>query len=174
MRGEDKRGERSSGDISVRTVTSRARQWVAEYFGNSPALPDSLPDALQRWVRHQTTLFTDNGDAPSVREPLVVEREGRRLVVRLLSEAEQNLLLVEEHRTRLSPASFSSLRVSPREAEVLLWLTQGRSNHDIGVILGMSERTVKKHLEHIFAKLGVWNRTEAATKALAAGVGSET
>jgi DNA-binding CsgD family transcriptional regulator len=64
--------------------------------------------------------------------------------------------------------------VSPREAEVLLWLTQGRSNHDIGVILGMSERTVKKHLEHIYAKLGVWNRTQAATKALAAELGSET
>jgi hypothetical protein len=50
---------------------------------------------------------------------------------------------------------------------VLAWVAQGRSNYAIGVLLECSEGTVKKHLEHIYAKLGVWNRTEAAAQALA-------
>jgi DNA-binding CsgD family transcriptional regulator len=158
----------------VQTTTIRARHWIAEYCGSCSGLSDSLPESLQRWVQHQLSHLYENSEVPAPPEPLVIEREDCRLVIRLLCDGEQNLLLVEEHRTRLSPASFSSLRVSPREAEVLLWLTQGRSNHDIGVILGMSERTVKRHLEHIYTKLGVWNRTQTATKALAVGLGSET
>ena len=158
----------------IQTATLRARHWIAEYCGSCSGLTDSLPESLRRWVQQQLSHLHENSEVPAPPGPLVIEREGSRLVIRLLWDGEQTLLVVKEHRTRLSPASFSSLGVSPREAEVLLWLTQGRSNHDIGVILGMSERTVKKHLEHIYAKLGVWNRTEAATKALAAGLGSET
>ena len=48
----------------------------------------------------------------------------------------------------------------------MLWLTRGKSNEEIGAILGMSLGTVKKHLEHIFEKLGVESRTAAATKVL--------
>jgi DNA-binding CsgD family transcriptional regulator len=158
----------------IQTATIRARHWIAEYCGNCSGLTNSLPDSLQRWVQHQLLHLHENSEVPAPPAPLVIEREDCWLVIRLLCDGEQNLLLVEKHGARLSPASFSSLRVSPREAEVLLWLTQGRSNHDIGVILGMSERTVKKHLEHIYVKLGVWNRTQAATKALAAELGSET
>jgi DNA-binding CsgD family transcriptional regulator len=158
----------------IQTATIRARHWIAEYYGSCSGLTDSLPGSLQRWVQHQLSRLHEDSEVPASPEPLVIEREGCQLVIRLLCDGEQNLLVVEEHRTRLSPVSFSSLGVSPREEEVLLWLTRGRSNHDIGVILGMSERTVKKHLEHIYAKLGVWNRTQAATKALTAGLGSET
>jgi DNA-binding response OmpR family regulator/DNA-binding CsgD family transcriptional regulator len=49
-----------------------------------------------------------------------------------------------------------------REAEVLSWLAKGKTNRDIGEILGMSPRTVNKHLEHVYAKLGVETRTSAA------------
>jgi len=58
---------------------------------------------------------------------------------------------------RLSGASLT-----PRETEVLSWLAKGKTNRDIGDILGMSPRTVNKHLEHIFEKLGVETRTAAA------------
>ena len=56
--------------------------------------------------------------------------------------------------------------VTSREAEVLVWIARGKSNKDIGDILGMSPRTVNKHLETIFAKLGVENRASAAVLAL--------
>jgi DNA-binding NarL/FixJ family response regulator len=58
--------------------------------------------------------------------------------------------------------------VTTREAEVLLWITRGKSNRDIGDILGLSPRTVNKHLETIYAKLGVENRASAAIIALKA------
>ena len=66
----------------------------------------------------------------------------------------------------LAPEDLTGLGVSPREAEVLFWLVEGKSNSDIGVILGVAEATVKKHLEHIFEKLGVENRTAATRAAL--------
>jgi len=52
-----------------------------------------------------------------------------------------------------------------RESEVLLWIAKGKSNRDIGEILGLSARTVNKHLEQIYVKLGVENRASAAVKA---------
>lgn len=57
---------------------------------------------------------------------------------------------------------LSSAALTPRETEVLSWLAKGKTNRDIADILGMSPRTVNKHLEHIFEKLGVETRTAAA------------
>jgi DNA-binding CsgD family transcriptional regulator len=57
------------------------------------------------------------------------------------------------------------LGMTVREAEVLLWLSRGKSNREIGQILGISPRTVNKHLEQIFIKLGVENRASAAARA---------
>jgi DNA-binding response OmpR family regulator/DNA-binding CsgD family transcriptional regulator len=69
--------------------------------------------------------------------------------------------------SREEPASGAErlrakLPVTGREAEVLLWLSRGKSSRDIGEILGLSHRTVTKHLEGIYAKLGVENRTAAS------------
>lgn len=58
------------------------------------------------------------------------------------------------------------LALTHREAEVLMWISQGKSNRDIGEILDVSPRTVNKHLEQIFVKLGVENRTSAAILAV--------
>lgn len=55
--------------------------------------------------------------------------------------------------------------LTPRESEVLLWIAHGKSNRDIGEILGLSPRTVNKHLEQVYQKLGVENRASAAVRA---------
>jgi DNA-binding CsgD family transcriptional regulator len=62
--------------------------------------------------------------------------------------------------------ALASLALTPREAEVLFWISQGKSNHDIGIILGAKTGTIYKHVEHIFGKLNVENRTAAAVIAL--------
>ena len=78
---------------------------------------------------------------------------------------------VQELRRNFSP-DFSSavplegLGLTPREAEVLLWVAQGKGNAVIGEILQMTEGTVKKHLQHVFEKIGVENRSAAALCAL--------
>ena len=77
-------------------------------------------------------------------------------------------------RARMHSAAYSdqrgdavaALNLTPREAEVLFWISQGKSNHDIGVILGAKTGTVCKHVEHILGKLNVENRTAAAVIAL--------
>jgi DNA-binding response OmpR family regulator/DNA-binding CsgD family transcriptional regulator len=56
-------------------------------------------------------------------------------------------------------------KLTPREAEVLLWASRGKSNRDIGEILTLSPRTVNKHLEHIYIKMGVESRAAAAALA---------
>ena len=59
-----------------------------------------------------------------------------------------------------------ALHLTAREADVLLWISRGKSNRDISEILGISPRTVNKHLEQIFEKLGVENRASAAARAV--------
>jgi len=65
-----------------------------------------------------------------------------------------------------SAEKLERLGLTPREAEVLLWVAQGKANTDIGVILGMSEKTVKIHMGSILRKLSVENRTSAARVAI--------
>jgi DNA-binding NarL/FixJ family response regulator len=65
-----------------------------------------------------------------------------------------------------SPKPLLALGLTPRVAEVLLWVAQGKTNADIGIILGISESTVKKHLLEIFQHLGVETRSAATLRAL--------
>jgi DNA-binding NarL/FixJ family response regulator len=65
-----------------------------------------------------------------------------------------------------SPEPLQKLGLTKREAEVLLWVAQGKTSPEIGLILEMSTGTVKKHLEHIFEKLGIENRAAAVLTAV--------
>lgn len=79
----------------------------------------------------------------------------------------------DEHLFRLTGQTQASdserlkqhFALTSRESEVLAWISKGKSNRDIGEILGLSARTVNKHLEQIYVKLGVENRASAAVKA---------
>jgi DNA-binding NarL/FixJ family response regulator len=65
-----------------------------------------------------------------------------------------------------SPEPLRSLGLTPRVAEVLLWVAQGKTNADIATILGISESTVKKHLLEIFEQVGVETRSAATLRAI--------
>ena len=67
-----------------------------------------------------------------------------------------------------SAAPLEKLGLSAREAEILLWVAQGKSNFETATILGISAATVKKHLENIYAKLGVDGRNPASLLAVEA------
>ena len=86
---------------------------------------------------------------------LVSQSAGERLF--LLAEAREG----EEERVLAQRHGLTS-----REAEVLLWISRGKPNREISDILGISPRTVNKHLEQIFEKLGVENRASAAAFAV--------
>jgi DNA-binding CsgD family transcriptional regulator len=81
--------------------------------------------------------------------------------------ANEFLLRLAKDTSADMPAEFSSeLGLTTREGEVLSWLSKGKTNRDIAQILGLSPRTVDKHLEQIYSKLGVENRTAAAAIAV--------
>ena len=76
----------------------------------------------------------------------------------------RNARMLNEARLSRDAASadLSHYQLTPREMDVLAWIARGKTNRDIAEILGMSPRTVNKHLEHIFVKLGVETRAAAA------------
>ncbi len=90
----------------------------------------------------------------------------------LVRAIETRLRRSEQQATREFKPDFSStqpllkLGLTPRAAEALLWLAQGKTNADIATILGITESTVKKHVQEIFEKLGVETRGAATVRAL--------
>ena len=77
-------------------------------------------------------------------------------------------MAVLEKPTLFDPQSLKSMGLTQRETEVLSWVAEGKSNIDVGLILGVHSVTVKKHLEYIFQKMGVETRTAAVAFALRA------
>ena len=75
------------------------------------------------------------------------------------------MLLMEED-VAISASEIEKLGLTKREAEILYWVAQGKTNSEIAILCDISGRTVHKHLEHIFQKLGVETRTAAAQQVL--------
>ena len=71
------------------------------------------------------------------------------------------LLLLTEQRAALEPADLAGSGLTPREAEVIALVSRGLTNAAVAQLLGVRRKTVEKHLEHIFDKLGVETRTAA-------------
>lgn len=156
-------------DLKVQRMTCRAGQLLLQYFQVSSPSVTHLPENLLRWVNYQISQLTVTNEIASPCLPLQLEGEGKRLVVRLIPDPlnEQYLLLLQEE----LPQSFSAelltlLGLTLREAEVLFWVAKDKSNREIALILGCSEKTVQKHLEHIYGKLGVQTRAAAVIRAL--------
>jgi CheY-like chemotaxis protein/DNA-binding CsgD family transcriptional regulator len=134
--------------------TPLARLWMQQYFGDD--VDAVTPAPLAAWL------------AGSTDTPLTVIRGAARLTFTAPESrgGEQWMIVLrEESDTAKVQALMALFRLTQRESEVLHWVIQGKTNRDIGAILGMSPRTVNKHLEHVFDKLGVETRTAAATLA---------
>ena len=171
--------EGSSGNRAVMVLdrdgraelcTEQARVWLTRYCGDG--IPSqqfrSLPEPLASWVAEilDNEMQKSRGiaDPPA---PLAVRRGDAYLAMRFVADHArgQHLLLMEEVAMNTPPDLLLGLGLTPREAEVLAWIAQGKTNRETGLILGMSPRTVQKHLERVFDKLGVESRTSAILKA---------
>ncbi|WP_153160291.1 response regulator transcription factor [Zoogloea sp. 1C4] len=143
--------------------TPLARKLLGEYFGIDD---DNAPQAVRAWIAESAKARRDGHAFP----PLTISSGAKRLVFTLHERAGEDewlLALREESDTAMIEALQAAFRLTTREAEVLYWVIKGKTSPDIGEILGSSPRTVNKHLEHVFAKLGVENRTAAASVAMA-------
>ncbi len=154
----------SAGLRGARAVwqTPLARQWLRTYFD----APDGqLPGEVLHWLQAQVLRVHSGSTEP---QTLVFERGGRQLVLTLQQQTgDEDWLVVmrEVSDAAVVQALVGTFRLTLREAEVLYWVAKGKTNRDIGDILGSSPATVKKHLEHVFAKLGVETRNAAASVA---------
>jgi len=119
-----------------------------------------LPESMLQWLE-QTQAGGTGAKAPA----LASFPNNVQLQLQYMGKLGPNefLLRLAKDTSSDTPASFrSDLGLTSREGEVLSWLSKGKTNRDIAQILGLSPRTVDKHLEQIYAKLGVENRTAAA------------
>ncbi|NML18436.1 response regulator transcription factor [Azohydromonas caseinilytica] len=137
--------------------TALARRLLAEYFNDAapPAGPSVAPAPIRHWLQAQ----------PALGATLSVTQGPRRLTFVLhevAGEGEWLLVLREQSDAAVIAALGPAFGLTARESQVLYWVLQGKTNRDIGDILGTSPRTVTKHLEHVFDKLGVETRTAAA------------
>ena len=146
-----------SRDGHVLSTSALAQELWADYFDVSRAA-DGLPDVVRRWTKHRDEALTGI-QAPS---PLVVDKNEKRLTVRVVPDGDRILLLLTEELTEMRPEALAYMGLTRREADVLTWVSRGKTNLEIAVILEISGRTAQKHLEHVFQKLGVESRTSAA------------
>lgn len=123
--------------------------------------------------------FTAKGERPDVRQDMNLGADdyltkpvsNHELLAAITARFERQNLLNPPKRLQpdfSSAAPLEKLGLTPREAEVLLWVAQGKTNSDIGIILQCSEATAKRHVVHILEKLSVETRTAAARLALEA------
>ena len=126
---------------------------------------EQAPAAVAHWLEAAPAPQLQASAMP----PLSVSRGARRLVFTLHEQTEDGdwlLVMREESDAAVIEALIAAFRLTARESEVLYWVIRGKTNRDIGDILGTSPRTVHKHLEHVFSKLGVETRTAAAALAM--------
>ena len=151
-------------DGSVDLCTQQARRFLQDYFRvDLPRARLALPTPIVQWLAPAIEAWTTRRFLGARPDPLIVAKETRCLVVSVVPDPvhDRHLLTLAEEALAAPPATLRDLGLTPREAEVLSWVAQGKTNGEVGVILGTSSRTVQKHLEHIFQKLGVESRTSA-------------
>jgi DNA-binding NarL/FixJ family response regulator len=123
-----------------------------------------LPDPIPKWLEE-----AQKGKLGSKTATMAAFTGNELLKLQYMGTLAPNefLLRLAKDSGADAPAEFSSeLGLTTREGEVLSWLSKGKTNRDIAQILGLSPRTVDKHLEQIYSKLGVENRTAAAAIAV--------
>lgn len=143
----------------------------------TPRAEAAITRAVPGWSREQSL-------PPELRVPVerLLSRGAIGGTVRLEQEPPEGVLelvLVSRYRdnevlirlNELNPRKnvehlATALNLTSREAEVLLWVSYGKTSSDISEMLGISRRTVQKHLEHVFVKLGVETRSAAAAIAI--------
>jgi DNA-binding CsgD family transcriptional regulator len=145
-------------------ATPQAQKLLADHLTAKTDDELELPESMLQWLEQAQT-------AGAKAQPSASFPGNAQLQLQYMGKLGPNefLLRLAKEAGGDTPASFrSDLGLTSREGEVLSWLSKGKTNRDIAQILGLSPRTVDKHLEQIYAKLGVENRTAAAAIATSA------
>ncbi|RST51568.1 response regulator transcription factor [Variovorax sp. DXTD-1] len=153
--------------------TALARDLLQRYCDTRA--PETPPEVLE-WLRRHAPDARERGIEPpalSIVKSAGTTSSASSLSLRLHRQTGQDddgdewmIVMREISDTGVIEAMSLSLKLTAREAEVLYWVVKGKTNKDIGEILGSSPATAKKHLERVYVKLGVETRTAAAGVAI--------
>ena len=139
--------------------TPQVNQLLERACPDSDWLKDKMPKEISRWLENQPSMGMEFA--------LALPDKMLRFVYLGFSQDKEILLrLVNTENSNEISRLQKQLELTARESEVLLWIAKGKTNREIGQILGTSPKTINKHSEKIYKKLEVDNRTSAATKAL--------
>jgi len=140
-------------DGNVQFATTRAWDLIERFFADVPLA--GLPDELATWLTQQDSALFE-----------ARRRKGSLFVKRFSSTSGGGSVLKLEERLAVPPVEhLQKLGLTPKEAQVLFWMAQGKTSPEIASILECAPNTVKKHAQRIYQKLGVENRTAAALRA---------
>ena len=155
-----------NGQGKIVWATPQAQKMLSENLAASAGEEFALPEPMLQWIAQMQK------GRPKPKSHTASFPENEQLQLQYMGKLGPNefLLRLAKDSSADTPIEFSSeLGLTTREGEVLSWLSKGKTNRDIAQILGLSPRTVDKHLEQIYAKLGVENRTAAAAIATSTG-----
>lgn len=134
----------------IQFATARAQRWLKD-LSVSPS--DRLPQALAGWLEEAIS-----SSRPS---RFILDRSGTQLCVQIICREPKSICLLLEQGVK--PAGNTRGLLTQRQIEVLTWVARGKTNAEIAKILSLKTGTIGKYLERIFPKLGVENRTAAAS-----------
>jgi len=144
-------------------LTADLASLLTRYFEYPHFESKKLPRELGKWFREQLAHISSVDAMTGPPAAFHQVREQGTLIVRLACLREDSATLIFSETPRTAKGELTSTpQLTPREREVLQWLREGKRNREIGTILGLSPRTVGKHIENVFSKLGVETRTAAA------------
>jgi DNA-binding NarL/FixJ family response regulator len=155
-----------NGQGKILWATPQAQKLLSDTLAADSDDDFVLPEPVPQWLGQ-----AQKGSAGSKAAGVAAFPGNEQLRLQYMGKLGPNefLLRLAKDSGADAPAEFSSeLGLTAREGEVLSWLSKGKTNRDIAQILGLSPRTVDKHLEQIYSKLGVENRTAAAAIAVKA------
>lgn len=161
------------GAASVSELCEHTFCLLREMIPNEIALFDERSFRTGGWTVQFARLL--EGELNAGEHPLTFSARGRFVLDLVRPHFLRSRQLLERATTAASSAPAAArptkpIDLTPREREVLYWVSEGKTNGQIGLILNASSRTIQKHLEHIFQKLGVETRTSATVRAIETGI----
>lgn len=149
-------------DGRIARATDLARRLLGKYFAGEKLCAGMVPEKLWLWAGEQV---------PAARSYSLTARSANetgfelRVSKTFNADTGETSLLLEEKRS-FTPFDLQSLGLTRRQSEVLFWVSKGKTDDAIADLIGAGRRTVEKHLENIYQKLGVETRTSAAMAAV--------
>jgi DNA-binding CsgD family transcriptional regulator len=153
-------------DGEIRTMTSSAVKLLHKFFSLSQTQKIKLPPPFRKWIGRV------QGGPEVHHHTLLVRKNGSRLRAHCMDHSGDGLIVMLWEEAFALPGLMSSMALfglTSREMEIMECLMLGKTDSEISTLLHISIRTVQKHMENIFVKLGAENRIAAVS--LLSGIG---